>query len=175
MAQTSGQTQLDLLKSKFIVVIPNISPSLAGVFETCSTIEATVNVFEKRVGGSLLSKKIPGNITIPPVTLTKGAIHQDFALFDYFKSIANMIDQRAILDSNLIYDQIDIIQTDRNARPLIRWKLYNAFPSKFSTGDFDSKADEVRVETLEICLEKFDRDTDVGGLDLISIATIPIN
>lgn len=162
-----GASSLEYLASKFLVRIPGVG--FIGQFKDCSAIEAEVQVIKKRVGGSNLAKKVPGNIDVMPVTLSHGTVHGDRALFDHFKETCNMLDERAMLASNLIYKNIDIIQTDRNANPLFRWKLYKCWASKFASGQWDADQDEVRVEQITFEIESFDESPDLSGIDLVAL------
>lgn len=147
--------QLQLISSQFLIA--NAAGELIGRFQDCSEVKAETSVIKKWTGGNLVARKIPGRIEVSPVTLMAGSVHGDNALYNRFKETADMLDQQAIIPSNQIYSRLDIISTDRNGIPKLRYRLFKVWASSFSSGTFNADSDDLLMETVNLELETFDR------------------
>jgi phage tail-like protein len=77
------------------------------------------------------------------VTLKKGIARTASiaALYGWIKTIAlNQVDKKDVV----------IRLCDEQGKPVISWKIINAFPTKLDSPAFDAKSNEVAVETLEL-------------------------
>ena len=123
-------------------------------FKSCSEIAAEVAVIEHSEGGVLAADKSPGRVTFPNVTLARGAT-QDKEMYQWFLQVANAAANTGDVDPS--YKRtLDVVQLDRDDTVLRRWRLFSAFPSKFSAGDWDNDADENVVEQLDLAYHHFE-------------------
>lgn len=124
-------------------------------FQTCSELSEEVGVVSHREGGSLLEDKTPGLVTVPNITLTRGAT-KDQEMHDWFKQV---VDTAANLGEGLPdgkYDRdFDIVQQNRDGSEMQRYKVKKAWPRKYVAGDWDNDADEVVITSLELVIERF--------------------
>jgi phage tail-like protein len=164
-----GSNLLDYISNSFLIVIPNVG--LTGVFQDATQVEAETQVIKKWTGGSLLAKNLPGKIEVAPVTFSRGALHGDRTLYEKFKRTANMFDERAIIPSNEIYENLDIVQTDRSGAVLTRFALEDCWASKFVSGGWDATANETRVEQITFEVTRWDQDPDLASLNLVNLVT----
>ena len=139
-------------KFSFVVEIAGVAH--AG-FVTCSPIQVQVAKIEHREGGALIPNKQPGLITVPDVTLTRGAT-DDLDLWNWVKE--------AIALGGILVDDgqkrtLDIVQTNRAGAELRRWTLANAWPVDYIAGEWDNNADENTMETLILTYDF----PDLGG------------
>lgn len=125
-------------------------------FQKCSELSAEVAVVEHREGGSLLPDKTPGLVTVPNITLERGAT-DDEEMFNWFKEVVDMAANlgEGLPDPGYARD-LDIVQQDRDGSELRRWPIKNAWPRKFVAGEWDNEADEVVITMLELVIERFE-------------------
>lgn len=138
-------------KFKFIVEIDSFAVS---AWTKAGPLEAEVGVVEQREGGSLIAVKEPGLVTFPELTLERGAT-DDLDSWNWFKTVADLA-RNAGLVSPDYKKTLDIVQQDRDSSTLKRWRLYNAWPKKFSAGEWDNDADENVMEQLVLVYDYFD-------------------
>ena len=138
-------------KFKFIVEIDGFA---SAKFQTCSELSAEAAVVEQWEGGSLLAEKQPGRITIPDLTLERGAT-QDYDLWNWFKTVTNLVQNGGEVLPE--YERsFDIVQHDRDNTTKLRWRCYRAWPNKFVAGDWDNTADENVIEAVTLVVHNFD-------------------
>ncbi len=128
-------------KFKFVVEIAGIAS--AG-FRSCSDIRIQVAKIEHHEGGSLIPDKQPGRVTVPDVTLARGATN-DLDLYTWI--------QQVVASDSVVVDPehkrtIDLVQQDRLGQELRRWTLVNAWPIDWKAGDWDNEADENTIEEV---------------------------
>ena len=151
MGNVVGKAKDYLAKFKFTVECAAFGR--AG-FSTCSEIAMEVGEMQIREGGALLPHKQPGLGTVPDVTLERGATN-DVDLLEWFQRVADYIraDTAGVPSSaatapDFFKVDITVWQRDRSGLKQHGWKLHNAWPKRFSAGDFDADAEEFRVESL---------------------------
>lgn len=125
-------------------------------FQKCSELSAEVAVVEHREGGALLPDKTPGLVTVPNITLERGATN-DEEMFNWFKEVVDMAANlgEGLPDPGYARD-LDIVQQDRDGSELRRYPIKNAWPRKFVAGEWDNEADEVVITMLELVIERFE-------------------
>ena len=128
-------------KFKFVVEIAGIA--FAG-FRSCSDIRIQVATIEQSEGGSLIPNKSPGRVTVPPVTLSRGAT-DDLDLYLWMQQVVAV---GGILEGQAFKRTIDIVQLRRSGSELRRWTLFNAYPIDWKAGDWDNEADENTIEEV---------------------------
>jgi len=125
-------------------------------FRTCSDLRIQVAKIEQREGGALIPNKSPGLVTVPDVTLARGAT-ADKDLWDWMKEV---VESGSIAASPK--RQLDIVQHDRRGLEIRRWQLVNCWPIDFKAGDWDNEADENVIEEVILALDYFTTDQDFG-------------
>jgi phage tail-like protein len=115
-------------------------------FSEVSGLSAEQNVIEYRAGNSkeYAPIKMPGLKKYGNITLKRGALPKDNALFEWFnKAQLNTTERRNVVISLL----------DEKHEPVITWKLQNAFPVKIDNANYNSTANEVLLESIELAVE----------------------
>ena len=141
-----GVTRQFYKKFKFVVEIQGVQ--FAG-FLSMSEIRVQVAVVEQFEGGALIPNKSPGRVTVPPVTLARGAT-EELDLWLWFQQV---VAAGSILVDPSHKRTIDLVQQDRAGTELRRWTLVNAWPSEFKAGDWDNDADENVIEEMVIAYD----------------------
>jgi phage tail-like protein len=94
---------------------------------------------------------MPGQPTSPNITLKKGIVRgQSVAtLYRWIDSIKlNQVDKKDIF----------IRLCDETGAPVISWRVINAFPVKLDAPSFDSKSNDVAVESMELRADRVSID-----------------
>lgn len=140
-------------KFKFIVEIDNVQ--YAG-FSKCSELSLEIEKIEHREGGGLLAHKSPGNITVPDITLERGAT-DDLDLYSWFEQVAKVA--AGIGGAGMIDDQykrnFDIVQLNRDDSIRQRWAVAGGWPNKFVAGEWDSGSSEKTIEKIGLVVDYF--------------------
>jgi phage tail-like protein len=90
-------------------------------------------------------EKMPGISKYGNVILKRGVFVNDNTFWDWHKEITmNTIERRTVLIKLL----------DEKGDVTMQWQLNNAWPTKISSTDLKSDANEVAVDTLEIAHEQ---------------------
>lgn len=139
-------------KFKFLVEINGIR--YAG-FMKCSELAIEVAKIEHWEGGRTIADKSPGRITIPDITLERGAT-DDLETYEWMEEVAKM----SAGGTGLVDDQYkrdgEIIQLNRNDTVRQRWRTKKMFPTKFVAGEWDNGSDEKVVTSLTLALDWFE-------------------
>lgn len=118
-------------------------------FSEVAGLNAEANIIEYREGkDSITPRKLPGLLKFGNVTLKRGLIVEP-ELFQWFKSVAD-----GDIDRKL---SISIVLLDEKRDEKVRWNLSNAWPSKYMGADLKANANEIAIESLEICHEGLER------------------
>ncbi len=117
---------------------------------------AEVTHFE---GGALIPSKQPGRVTIPDVTLTRGAT-DDLDLFNWM--------QEVVADGSILVDPgqkrtLDLVQRRRTGLEVRRWTLHGCWPKEFMAGSWDNEVDENVIEEVVLAMDFFTLGGDGGG------------
>jgi len=148
-------------KFKFVVEIDGI---LSAGFQKCSELSVEAAKIEYSEGGALIPNKSPGRLTYSDLTLERGAT-EDLDLYQWFLQVADGASfgagavpagQGAGLPDPYYKRTLDIIQQDRDGNTLRRWRVYNAWPQKFTAGDWDNEADEKVIEMVTLVYDFFE-------------------
>jgi phage tail-like protein len=115
-------------------------------FQEVSGLEIEAQPIEYRHGNSPVFSTInmPGIIKNSHVTMKKGVFVNDNAFWDWY----NKIKMNTIERQNVVIKLLD-----ESGSPTMTWTLNNAWPSKISSTDLKSDANEVAIETIEISHE----------------------
>lgn len=144
-------------KFKFVVDIDGFEsqPGLGGTaFQKCSELSYEIAKVEYSEGGSLIPDKSPGRLTFADVTLERGVTSSQ-EMYDWATDVADAASNSGLKDPS--YKRtVDIVQQDRNGATLRRWRLFNAWPTKFTAGEWDNEADENVIEMLTLTYDVFE-------------------
>ena len=131
--------------AKFYFQVTGI-PGSPVSFQEVTGLDSTSEPIEYRAGDSksFYPIKMPGLGKVGNVTLKKGIFVNDTTLWTWFNSIKYNTIARATLVISLL---------DESGAPKMNWTLNNAFPTKITGTDMNSKGNEVAVESLEVAYE----------------------
>ncbi len=132
----------------FLVEIDGIASS---AFTSVTGLAAEVEVIEYREGSDPVSssRKLPGRVEYPNVTLSRG-ITTSSDLWDWWQTVVNGSVQRR---------NVAITLLDDSRTPVLRWLLRNAWIAKIEAPELHASANEVAIETIELAHE---------GLELVT-------
>jgi phage tail-like protein len=130
----------------FIVEIDGIS---AGAFKQVDGLGAKVAVIEYQDGHDMIRRKRPGLTTYEDITLKRGYV-EDQSLYKWFMAVAEGKVQRK---------SVSIILLNNHGDEVVRYNLYEAWPNSWKGFSLDGKADDVSVEEITFCVEKWERVT----------------
>ncbi len=131
----------------FLVEIDGIA---AASFKTVSGLSAEVELLEYREGSDPVSssRKLPGRIHYPNVTLRRG-LTTSSDLWDWWKSVS---------EGGAYRRNVAITLLDDSHTPVLSWRLRNAFPVKFELSELDAGKNEVAIESIELAHEGLELD-----------------
>lgn len=126
----------------------DLGTELKGVaFQEVSGMEVENQVIEYRKSNSNLfsTEKMPGITKYGNVTMKRGVFVNDNMFWDWHAQISmNTIPRRTVLIKLL----------DEKGEVTMQWQLNNAWPTKISSTNLKSDANEVAVDTLVIAYEQ---------------------
>lgn len=138
------------LAINFLVTINGVlddGRAIHGSFAEVSGLEVTITPIEYRNGSEDITvRKLPGLKKFTNITLKRGAIG-DLTLWQWIKTVMNGQAQRADGTITLL---------DESRQAVMVWKFRRAWPCKWSGPSFNAKANEVAIESIEICHEGID-------------------
>jgi len=144
-------------KFKFVVDIDGFEETVpntgAAGFQKCSELSYEVAKIEYFEGGRLIPDKSPGRVTYSDVTLERGATRSQ-EMYDWARDVANAAANSGQIDPQYKRN-VDIIQQDRDGTSLRKWTLVNAWPTKFTAGEWDNDADENNIEMITLTYDSF--------------------
>ena len=131
----------------FLVDIDGIT--VAG-FSECSGLSSETDVIEYREGNerTLGVRKIPGLTHYPNVVLRRG-ITTNREIWDW---------RQAVIDGQVSRRAVAITLLDQTGTPVLRWRLREAWISKWEGPHLDARGNEIAMETIELVHEGIDRD-----------------
>jgi phage tail-like protein len=136
-------TRNDPLKSfSFLVEIDGVAS--AG-FASVSGLAAEAEVIEYREGADKLtsSRKLPGRVEYPNVTLRRG-LTTNRDLWEWWKTVRDGTLQRRSVTITLLNDARE---------PVLRWSLREAWIAGIEFSELDASKNEVAIETIELAHE----------------------
>lgn len=115
-------------------------------FQEVSGLNIEAQPLEYRHGNSPVFSEInmPGIVKNSNVTMKKGVFANDNSFWDWY----NKIKMNTIERQNVVIKLLD-----ESGNPVMTWTLLNAWPTKISSTDLKSDANEVAVESIEIMHE----------------------
>jgi phage tail-like protein len=135
------------LRSNFLVTVTGIfedGRSVRGSFSEVSGLEVEVTPVEYRNGADDNTvRKLPGLKKCPNIVLKRGVMG-DLGFWRWIKSVLDGQVQRA--DGT-------IVLLDESRQEVMRFNFRRGWPCTVSGPALSAAANEVAIETLEICLE----------------------
>jgi len=125
-------------------------------FNKCSALEAEIDKIEYREGGRLTPQKSPGLVNISDITLERGAVSSDSDLYDWFTQVVDLVANTGQIEDTFRRN-FDIVVLDRDNNPIKRWRCTDAWPTKFTAGDWDNDASEHNIEMVVVTMNSFRR------------------
>lgn len=162
MPTISGPSPSFATRHKFYLEIDGVAE---GKFMNCSELTSTFDVIEHRQGGTSTAYKAPGLLNFEDVTLERGVKAGDFDLHAWHLQCGDAsisgpqgpgIGQGVGLPGNLYKRNVEIVQLDRDATELFRWRLNNAWPSSYTAGAWDNDTSETLIESITLTIESFE-------------------
>lgn len=147
MAET-GKRDDPYQQFNFLVEIDGVAR--AG-FTECSGLTTDTDPIDYREGADLVLnvRKISGLRKYTNIVLKRGYT-QDKSLWEWRKKIINGQTERR---------QADIVLLDEERNEVLRWRVREAWLSKYDSGPFNAKTNDVLLETIEMVHE---------GLELVT-------
>ena len=141
MAET-GKRDDPYQQFNFLIEIDGIPR--AGFME-CSGLTTDNDAIDYREGAdkAMNVRKLPGLRKYTNVVLKRGYT-QDKSLWEWRKAIINGKVQRR---------SADVILLDEDRNEVLRWRIHEAWISKWDSGAFNAKTNDVVVETAELVHE----------------------
>jgi phage tail-like protein len=126
----------------FLVEIDGIA---SAAFKSVSGLAAEAEVIEYREGSDVLSssRKLPGRVRYPNVTLKRG-ITTSHDLWDWWQTVVDGPVQRR---------NVAITLLDDSRTPVLRWLLRNAWIAKIEGPNLEAGGNEVAIESIELAHE----------------------
>lgn len=162
MGAIAGQTQEFYLARNFAIEVDDITRAR---FTTCSALERTANVEEHYEGGAEIPVKILGRTSFGNITLTRGSIIGDSDFYEWAQDAVDVEKVSADVgnDSGVglgvgtkgFKKDLTLVLMGSEKTRLREWTIKQAFPIRFSTGDFDANSDGVLIEELELAFDSF--------------------
>jgi len=115
-------------------------------FQEVSGLDTEVEPLTYRHGNNKVFSEIsmPGMVKNSKVTMKKGVFAKDNSFADWYKTIK----MNTIKRQNVVIKLLD-----EGGNPTMTWTLLNAWPTKISSTDLKSNANEVAIESIEIMHE----------------------
>ena len=157
MAAIQGVSRRFHKRFKFLIEIDGI---VSAGFQTCSEIAVEVAKIEHHEGGSLIPHKSPGRVTVPDVTLTRGATSD----LDFYEWVKETVALGAILEDDDLKRHFDVVEQNRAGAEVRRWKMFNAFITRWTPGEWDNNVDENTMEKIVLAYDFATLGGDSGGL-----------
>jgi phage tail-like protein len=156
MGGVIGTPRVWRAKWKFVVEIDSV---VCAAFSKCDGLSVEVAVTEHYEGGAMIPDKSPGKAKFEDLTLERGAC-QDLDMYNWFLEVANAAAGTGEVDP-AYKRNLDIVQQERDGSEMERWRVYNAFPRKFTpaVGGWDNNSDENRIEQAVLAYDRFERVT----------------
>jgi phage tail-like protein len=127
-----------------IVGILDDGQSVRGSFSEVSGLEVEIVPIDYRTGSEDSTvRKVPGLKKFTNITLKRGVIG-DLTLWNWIKSVMDGQAQRANGTITLL---------DESGQAVMTWKFRRAWPCKWSGPALNATANEIAIETLELCHE----------------------
>ena len=131
-----------------------------GSFQEVSGLKKTVEAIDYRGGDSVefFMQKIPGLQKFDNITFKRGVFQDQKQFSEWMKSVKDNLSTHDLGDArkDIVVELLDAGQT-----PVMTWTIVRAFPVSVTYPDLNSTANEIAVESIEVCHEGI----NVDGVD----------
>lgn len=122
-----------------------------GSFNKCSELSAEVAKILIREGGGTVADITLGLVTIPDVTLERGAVAADTDLYNLFRQSVDLVADKGVPVNQAKFN-MDIVVTDRAKNEEKSWACTGCLVTKYVAGEWDNDADELTMEKVTIAV-----------------------
>src|SRR5262245_39204228 len=124
-------------------------------FTDVAGFNATTDVIEYRTGPEREIRKFPGMTKYGNITLKRAVTANESSFWTMLRSYIDGQNVNGELQKfNGTLSAIDYATNDE----LAAWTFTNAFPIKYTAPDFTAKGNDVAIETIELVVEKIERN-----------------
>ncbi len=129
----------------FSVTITGISTSSDSAFMEVSGLDAELSTFEIKEGGeNRFTHRLPDRVKYSNLILKRGLMLAASDLAVWCKETLE-----SDFSKPIVTHSINLLLLDPKGSPSMVWNFVNAWPIKWSVSNFDAKANEIAIETLE--------------------------
>ena len=133
----------------FKVVFGGFDDDLDVRFQEVAGLSAEVGLETLEEGGeNRFTHNLPSRTKFTNLVLKRGLV-ADSGLVTWIRDAVENLDFKPV--------NLTVSLLNRNHEPLTTWNLVNAYPVKWSVGDFKAQENALAVETLEIAYHYFTR------------------
>ncbi|HEX7683701.1 MAG TPA: phage tail protein [Trinickia sp.] len=132
----------------------DFTPAVSAAFSEVTIPDITVDTVDYREGSAKHNhrRRYSGLTSYGNVTLRKG-ITFDLALYKWHQIVVKGGTSAPTAKRT---GTITLLDTDGS--PGARWTFYGAFPTAYQSGGLNASSAEVMIETLELSIERMERD-----------------
>ena len=122
-----------------------------GGFSECTGLDSETDVIEYREGNEqgITVRKLPGLKKFSNITLKRG-VSTNLELYTWRKTV---------MDGAIERKNVSIVLNDEQGNERVRWSLQNAWPCKYVAPELKASANEIAIETVELCHEGIEVST----------------
>jgi phage tail-like protein len=138
----AGQRNDPLRNFRFLVEIDGIQQA---AFTECSGLGSEVQVIEYRSGNEpTATRKLPGRVSYPNIVLRWG-VTKSRELYDWHLQV---------IQGNAQRKNGAVILLDETGQESVRWKFFNAWPSRWEGPTLNAMSNGVAIESLTLTCER---------------------
>jgi phage tail-like protein len=117
-------------------------------FQKIGGLKHSVEVIEYREGGTNeTTLKMPGQSSFDAVTFERGK-SDDTDFLTWIQSIFSLDNADGAQGTEDYRKDVTIYLKDKAGSQVVKWTLYNCWPSEMSSSDLDATGNDVVIETL---------------------------
>lgn len=124
-------------------------------FAKCSELSAEIEKILIREGGGTVADHALGLVTIPDLTLERGAVTADRDLYNLFSRAVNLVADQGSNEEDVKFN-MDIIVLDRAKNREMAWACYDCLPVQFTAGEWDNTASEITTTMLKVAVRAWE-------------------
>ncbi len=133
------------MKYNFVLEIDGLGEV---AFQKCSELSTEITKMEHYEGGSIIPYTAPARVKFSDITLERG-VTGDRKLYDWFQLVIEAASGLGVVNP-LYRKNLALRQQERDGSTLRRWAIFNAWPNKFTAGDWDNTSDDAVIESVTL-------------------------
>jgi phage tail-like protein len=139
----------------FSLAFTGVNTTIDASFMEVSGMDVTIETEDyKESGENRFRHRLPTSISFSKLELKRGFVPKDSDLGKWVKDTIE-----TDFSSPIQPKDITVKLLDEDGQPLMAWSFYNAWPVKWDISKFNSKENEVAVETIQFSFNYFQRIT----------------